>query len=75
MPGIWVQMITTRQPTDDMIEVAIVSLEEALMADGEPVPEGSADFARAPLDPPVVAGDGRGGGAEARRRSTARPRR
>ena len=23
-PGIWVQKITTRQPTDDMIEVAIV---------------------------------------------------
>jgi uncharacterized protein YqhQ len=56
MPGIWVQKITTRQPTDDMIEVAIVSLEEALKADGEPVPEGSAEFARAPLDPPVVAG-------------------
>ena len=54
MPGIWVQKITTRQPTDDMIEVAIVSLEEALLADGETVPEGSADFARAPLDPPVV---------------------
>ncbi|HEX7471663.1 MAG TPA: DUF1385 domain-containing protein [Candidatus Limnocylindrales bacterium] len=54
MPGIWVQKITTRQPTDDMIEVAIVSLEEALLADGETVPEGSADFARSPLDPPVV---------------------
>ena len=30
LPGIWVQMITTKQPTDDMIEVAIVSMEEAL---------------------------------------------
>jgi hypothetical protein len=55
MPGIWVQKITTRQPTDDMIEVAIVSLEEALKADGEPVTEGSAEFERFPLDPPVVA--------------------
>ena len=34
-PGILVQMITTKQPTDDMIEVAIVSMEEALAADGE----------------------------------------
>lgn len=41
MPGIWLQMITTRQPDDSMIEVAIVSLEEALTADGEPIPEGS----------------------------------
>ena len=40
-PGILVQMITTRQPTDDMIEVAIVSMEQALEADGEPLPDGS----------------------------------
>jgi Protein of unknown function (DUF1385) len=50
LPGIWVQMITTRRPTDDMIEVAIVSLEEALVADGASVPEGSAALARAPLE-------------------------
>jgi uncharacterized protein YqhQ len=56
MPGIWVQMITTRRPTDDMIEVAIVSLEEALRADGETVPEGSTDFAHAPMDLPGTAG-------------------
>ncbi|MDP9482357.1 MAG: DUF1385 domain-containing protein [Chloroflexota bacterium] len=48
-PGILVQKITTRQPTDDMIEVAIVSMEEALTADGEPVPDGSATFEREPL--------------------------
>ena len=41
MPGIWLQMITTRQPDDSMIEVAIVSLEEALVADGEAIPAGS----------------------------------
>jgi uncharacterized protein YqhQ len=48
-PGLIVQMITTKQPTDDMIEVAIVSMEQALEADGEPVPAGSGDFAREPL--------------------------
>jgi uncharacterized protein YqhQ len=48
-PGIWVQAITTRQPTDDMIEVAIVSLEQALTADGNPVPDGSADYDARPL--------------------------
>ncbi len=48
-PGILVQRITTRQPTDDMIEVAIVSLEEALRADGMPVPAGSDDHPRDPL--------------------------
>ena len=48
-PGLIVQMITTKQPSDDMIEVAIVSMEQALEADGEPVPAGSGDFAREPL--------------------------
>ncbi|HEU6439103.1 MAG TPA: DUF1385 domain-containing protein [Terriglobales bacterium] len=50
-PGIWVQMITTRQPTDDMIEVAIVSLQRALLADGAEIPAGSADFHSRPLNP------------------------
>jgi len=50
-PGIWVQAITTRQPTDDMIEVAIVSLERALLADGEEIPAGSAVMACRPLNP------------------------
>ena len=49
-PGLLVQMITTKQPTDDMIEVAIVSMEQALEADGETVPTGSGDFARRPMD-------------------------
>jgi uncharacterized protein YqhQ len=48
-PGLLVQMITTKQPTDDMIEVAIVSMEEALEADGEVSPAGSTAFARDPL--------------------------
>jgi len=48
-PGLLVQMITTKQPTDDMIEVAIVSMEQALEADGEAVPAGSGDFDRRPM--------------------------
>ena len=42
-------MITTKQPTDDMIEVAIVSMEEALSADGETVPAGCRQLARDPM--------------------------
>jgi uncharacterized protein YqhQ len=45
-PGILVQMITTRQPSVDMIEVAIVSMEEALKADGETLPLGSGTLPR-----------------------------
>lgn len=48
-PGILVQKITTRRPTDDMIEVAIVSMEQAMKADGETLPEGSGTLAREPL--------------------------
>src|SRR5207247_8353981 len=48
-PGILVQMITTRQPTDDMIEVAIVSMEQALGADGEKLPDGSGTLRPHPL--------------------------
>jgi uncharacterized protein YqhQ len=60
-PGILVQMITTRQPTDDMIEVAIVSMEQALEADGEAIPDGSATE---PRDPMVLPGT-RGAAGEA----------
>jgi uncharacterized protein YqhQ len=48
-PGILVQKITTKQPSDDQIEVAIVSMEQALLADGEAVPSGSAAVEREPL--------------------------
>jgi uncharacterized protein YqhQ len=51
-PGILVQMITTKQPTDDMIEVAIVAMEEALRADGESIPAGSDDVDRFPMPLP-----------------------
>jgi uncharacterized protein YqhQ len=48
-PGILVQMITTKRPTDDMIEVAIVSMQEALTADGETVPVNSELFEHDPM--------------------------
>jgi hypothetical protein len=48
-PGLLVQKITTKQPSDDMIEVAIVSMEQALVADGESIPSGSADFEQRPM--------------------------
>ena len=50
-PGILVQMITTKQPSDDQIEVAIVSMEQALEADGELVPAGSELPDRQRLEP------------------------
>ena len=55
-PGIWVQKITTKQPTDAMLEVAIVSIEQALLADGEALPAGSGLIGRTPL---VLSGEAR----------------
>ena len=49
LPGIWLQGITTRQPDDSMIEVAIASMREALTANGEEAPEGSLDPERRPI--------------------------
>jgi len=49
-PGILVQMITTKRPTDDMIEIAITSMQEALVADGNQIPAGSTLFDRSPLE-------------------------
>lgn len=37
LPGLAMQKLTTRHPTDDQIEVALVALREALAAEGEPV--------------------------------------
>jgi uncharacterized protein YqhQ len=51
-PGILVQRITTKEPTDDMIEVAIVAMEETLRADGEAIPPGSLDVPRHPMPEP-----------------------
>jgi len=49
-PGLALQRITTQEPTDDMLEVAIVALEEALREDGllaeaEPHDDAAADAA------------------------------
>ena len=38
-PGLWLQSLTTRQPDDKMVEVAIAALKEVLMADGVMKPE------------------------------------
>ena len=56
-PGLLVQMITTKQPTDDMIEVAIVSMEEALEADGAAIPAGSLDLEREPMQVAAATAD------------------
>jgi uncharacterized protein YqhQ len=63
-PGIWLQKITTRQPDDSMIEVAVVSLEEALRADGEPLPAGSMEPARRMLAPAPTPDERESGGIE-----------
>jgi len=55
-PGIWVQAITTRQPSPDMNEVAIVSLQKALLADGNEIPAGSSVFESRPLRPEDAGG-------------------
>jgi hypothetical protein len=49
LPGIWLQGITTKQPDDSMIEIAIASLQEALAANGDAAPEGSWDPEREPI--------------------------
>jgi uncharacterized protein YqhQ len=53
LPGIWLQAITTRQPDDSMIEVAIAAMREALAANGEEAPAGSLDPPRRPI--PIAA--------------------
>src|SRR3954449_1867323 len=56
LPGIWLQAITTKQPDDTMIAVAIASMQEALAANGEQAPAGSWDPPRRPI--PVGAKSG-----------------
>ena len=54
LPGMWLQSITTREPDDSMLEVAIASMREALAANGEEPPAGSWDPPRRPLTLGVV---------------------
>jgi uncharacterized protein YqhQ len=49
MPGIWIQRITTKQPDDSMIEVAICAMQEGLAANGDSAPAGSWDPPREPI--------------------------
>ena len=35
LPGLWLQRLTTRAPTDDQVEVSIASLQAALARDDE----------------------------------------
>jgi uncharacterized protein YqhQ len=49
LPGIWLQGITTKQPDDSQIEVAIASMREALAANNEAAPDGSEDPERRPI--------------------------
>ena len=49
MPGIWIQRITTKQPDDSMIEIAVSAMQEALAANGETAPKGSLDPRREPI--------------------------
>ena len=51
-PGSWLQGITTAEPTDDMIEVAVAALEATLAA--EPLAP-AADALTAPLGVAEVA--------------------
>jgi uncharacterized protein YqhQ len=49
MPGIWVQKITTKQPDDSMIEIAVAAMQESLAANGDTAPAGSWDPVREPI--------------------------
>jgi uncharacterized protein YqhQ len=49
LPGIWVQRITTKQPDDSMIEIAICAMQESLVANGDTAPAGSWDPDREPI--------------------------
>ena len=55
MPGIWLQMITTKQPDDEMIEVAVASMREALTISGDEAPDGSLDPLRRPMSADATA--------------------
>ncbi len=59
VPGLWLQRLTTRQPEDDQIEVAITAMGAAVAAD---VGEGYVSPFTAPAAPPTE--DGANAGAE-----------
>ena len=57
-PGLWMQRITTKEPDDEMMEVAIVSIKSAL-------PKEFADF-DVPLEEKVLAEPVAGAGEAAK---------
>jgi uncharacterized protein YqhQ len=61
-PGLMLQKITTQEPTDDMLEVAIVALEEALREDGL-LPEAPPGAARGDAAVPETAAAAAAAGA------------
>ena len=36
-PGIWMQHLTTKEPKDEMIEVAIAAMKDVIPANGEDI--------------------------------------
>jgi uncharacterized protein YqhQ len=40
VPGLWFQRLTTREPTDDMVEVAVTALHEVIEPQDQPAPAG-----------------------------------
>jgi hypothetical protein len=56
-----------------MIEVAIVSMEQALVADGASVPEGSGEFEQRPLLVPGAAATAAAGQGASASQATAAP--
>jgi uncharacterized protein YqhQ len=47
-PGLWIQRITTQEPTEDQMEVALVALKNALSTE-DPAPAVSAESAQKPF--------------------------
>jgi uncharacterized protein YqhQ len=59
-PGLWLQRITTKEPADDQIEVALVALRRALGQETEvsysPLAEWRRSLTEAPLPVPATGG-------------------
>lgn len=48
-PGLWTQLITTKEPEPEHVEVAITALREVLKAEGEPEPGSEPDPVTEPI--------------------------
>lgn len=48
-PGLWTQLITTKEPEPEHVEVAITALKEVLKAEGEPEPGSEPDPVTEPI--------------------------